>query len=163
MPTPKGVASMFEDMQKAQTAQDNERLCEILDMFLESSEVTMDFVIKSGGKTVKALRGSQDPDVRKKAIALTAQWKVLVTGQLEKKAAKKEEKDAGSEDEAGGPPSVGVLLLKDPCTGSTRAATPRCCAQGRWQRAETARARPQLQCLQVFPAERQTCHLLDEP
>jgi len=82
-------------------AQDNERLCEILDMFLESSEVTMDFVIKSGGKTVKALRGSQDPDVRKKAIALTAQWKVLVTGQLAKKAAKKEEKDAGSEDEAG--------------------------------------------------------------
>lgn len=56
----------------------------------------MDFVVNLGGKPVKALRGSQDDDVRKKAVALTAQWKALVAGKLERVAARKEkETEAG--------------------------------------------------------------------
>ena len=60
----------------------------------------MEFVVNSGGKVVKALRGSKDEGVRKRAVELTAQWKALVAGQL---AAKKVVKkgDKGSEDEAG--------------------------------------------------------------
>ena len=84
-------------------AEDDAKLCEILDAFLASSEVTMDFVVNSGGKTVKALRGSQNDEVRKKAVALTTQWKALVAGKLERAAAKKEaaSKDTGMESEAG--------------------------------------------------------------
>jgi len=63
----------------------------------------MDFVVNSGGKPVKALRGSQNDDVRKKAVALTTHWKALVAGKLERAAAKKEaaSKNTGMESEAG--------------------------------------------------------------
>ena len=121
MPTPKGLAAMLEDLQKAQKvwprvprgcvhapsgslvvspapnlwcvqADDNKKLCQMLEMFLSSSEVTMDFVVNSGGKVVKALRGSKDEDVRKKAVQLTAQWKALVAGALSTASEKKAEK-----------------------------------------------------------------------
>ena len=96
-------------------ADDNDKLCKVLNIFMASSEVTMDFVVNAGGKVVKALRGSQDEQVRKKAIELTAQWKTLVAGQLadaeKKKGGKKKqevkEEDAGSENEAG---EAGVSL-----------------------------------------------------
>jgi hypothetical protein len=80
--------------------QDNERLCQILDMFLASSAITMEFVVNSGGKVVKALRGSQDEAVRKRALELTAQWKALVAGKLAAKVVVKEG-DKDSKDEAG--------------------------------------------------------------
>lgn len=86
MPLARNQAAMLEDLQKAQKAGNNEKLCQVLDLFLASSEVTMEFVVNSGGKVVKALRGSQDEAVRKKAVELTAQWKAMVAGQL---AAKK--------------------------------------------------------------------------
>ncbi len=61
----------------------------------------MEFVVNSGGKVVKALRGSQDEGVRKRAVELTAQWKALVAGQLAaKKVVKKGDKDSEA-DEAG--------------------------------------------------------------
>jgi hypothetical protein len=88
---------------------DNDELRKVLDIFMASSEVTMDFVVNAGGKVVKALRGSQDEQVRKKAIELTAVWKTLVAGQLadaeKKKGGKKKqevkEEDAERENEAG--------------------------------------------------------------
>ena len=82
-------------------AGNNEKLCQVLDLFLASSDVTMEFVVNSGGKVVKALRGSQDEGVRKRAVELTAQWKALVAGQLAaKKVVKKGDKDSEA-DEAG--------------------------------------------------------------
>jgi hypothetical protein len=63
-------------------------------MFLVSSVITMELVVNSCGKIVKALRGSQDEAVRKRAVELTAQWKALVAGKLAtKKVVKKKDKD----------------------------------------------------------------------
>ena len=50
-------------------AGNNEKLCQVLDLFLASSAVTMEFVVNSGGKVVKALRGSQDEAVRARVRA----------------------------------------------------------------------------------------------
>ena len=75
---------------------DNDELRKLLDIFKASSEVTMDFVVNAAGQVVKALRGSKDEQVQKKAIALTAQWRTLVAGQLaaaEEKKSKKKKKD----------------------------------------------------------------------
>ena len=63
-------------------------------MFPVSSVITMELVVNSCGKIVKALRGSQDEAVRKRAVELTAQWKALVAGKLAtKKVVKKKDKD----------------------------------------------------------------------
>ena len=54
----------------------------------------MELVVNSCAKIVKALRGSQDEAVRKRAVELTARWKALVAGKLAtKKMAKKKDKD----------------------------------------------------------------------
>ena len=81
MPAPKNLMDMLADLQSAD--KDGERQCEILDAFQASSDVTLDFVVNVGGKVVKALRGSADEAVRKRAIALTAHWKKLVKGKLD--------------------------------------------------------------------------------
>jgi hypothetical protein len=68
-------------------------------MFLVSSVISRELVVNSCGKIVKALRGSQDEAVRKRAIELTAQWKAPVAGKLAtKKVVKKKDKDKDTED-----------------------------------------------------------------
>ena len=74
---------MLADLQSAD--KDGARQCEILDAFQVSSAVTVDFVVNVAGKVVKALRGSADEAVRKRAIALTAHWKELVKSKLDDK------------------------------------------------------------------------------
>ena len=65
-------------------AGNNEEICKILDVFLGSTNVTMEFIVNSCGKIVKKLRGSEDEFVRKKAIELTIQWKMLVRASMSK-------------------------------------------------------------------------------
>ncbi len=118
MPTPKNFAAMLEDLLRAQKSKDNERQCEILDMFLASSAITMEFVVNSGGKVVKALRGSQDEAVRKRAVELTAQWKALVAGKLATKVVVKKG-DKNSEDEAGAAGRGGAASPRPAAAGAS--------------------------------------------
>ena len=136
MPAPKNLMDMLADLQSAD--KDGARQCEILDAFQASSDVTLDFVVNVGGKVVKALRGSADEAVRKRAIALTAHWKDLVKGKLEDKGkgkgigkdkGKAEEETKGGDEEMvtedGEAPAVEQCVMRTECAPASRCATHR--------------------------------------